>query len=116
MSTLPFWGEYFEVSFEMWVESFTTGLNNNGWTELLRFTTVEADLGDDMSPGSRIPAVFVNNGGYIGVRSQVGNDENFAKNIDIQAKTWIEVKIKQYAKDGKVIKIDENDLTPAWQI
>ena len=55
-----------------------------------------------MLPGTRIPAVFVNNEGYIGVRSQVGDDANFAKNINIDAKTWIEVVIKQYADDGKV--------------
>ena len=88
----------------MWVEAFTGGLpSNGGWTEFLRFTTAEAEAGDDMLPGTRIPAVFVNNEGYIGVRSQVGDDANFAKNINIDAKTWIEVVIKQYADDGKVI-------------
>ena len=68
----------------MWVEAFTGGLpSNGGWTEFLRFTTAEAEAGDDMLPGTRIPAVFVNNEGYIGVRSQVGDDANFAKNINI---------------------------------
>ena len=104
VATLPSWGGYYEVSFQMWVESFTSGLpRTRGWAELLRFTTSEAEAGKDMLPGTRIPAVFVNNEGYIGVRSQVGNDANFVKNINIDAKTWIEVKIKQYADDGKVI-------------
>ena len=87
----------------MWVESFTAGLpSTGGWAEFLRFTTAEAEAGDDMLPGTRIPAVFVNNDGSIGVRSQVGDAANFAKNINIDAKTWIEVVIKQYADDGKV--------------
>ena len=87
----------------MWVESFTAGLPSNiRQTEFLRFTTAEAEAGNDMLPGTRIPAVFVNNGGYIGVRSQVGTDANFHQNIDIQAKTWIPVEIKQYSENGVV--------------
>ena len=104
VATLPSWGGYYEVSFQMWVESFTSGLpRTRGWAELLRFTTSEAEAGKDMLPGTRIPAVFVNNDGSIGVRSQVGDDVNFAKNIKIDAKTWIQVVIKQYADFGKVI-------------
>jgi len=80
----------------------------------LRFTTAEAEAGDDMLPGTRIPAVFVNNDGSIGVRSQVGDESNFAKNIKIDAKTWIEVVIKQYADFGKVmyeVIVDGNSVT-----
>ena len=98
VATLPSWGEYFEVSFQMWVESFT-GPNTSGWSEFLRFTATEGDNG---FPGDRIPAVFVNYNGFIGVRSQVGNDANFAQNIDIQGKSWIKVEIKQYPENGKV--------------
>ena len=101
MATLPSWGDCYEVSFQMFVESFTGGDPSlGGWSEFLRFTTIEGDMGDDMLPGTRIPAVFVNNGGYIGVRSQVGTDANFHQNINIQARTWIPVEIKQYAEDG----------------
>ena len=95
MATLPSWGQYFEVSLKIWVESY-----KNGWSELLRFTATEKDYG---SAGDRIPAIFVNSAGYIGVRSQVGSTENYATNVNIKLKTWIKVDIKQYPENGKVI-------------
>ena len=99
LEILPKWGEYFEASLQMWVESFS-GPNIGEWSEFLRFTSTENDSG---SPGDRIPAIFVNKGGYIGVRSQVGENTNFAKNINIQAKVWIKVEVKQYPENGEVI-------------
>ena len=98
VETLPSWGKYFEVSLKIWVESFSG--NNDGWSELLRFTATENDWG---SAGDRIPAIFVNSAGYIHLTSQVGTNGNFYKNADIKLKTWIKVEIKQYPKNGKVI-------------
>ena len=95
LATLPSWGEYFEVSLQIWVESY-----KKGWSELLRFTTTEKDYG---SAGDRIPAIFVNSAGYIGVRSQVGSNANYATNVNIKLKTWIKLDIKQYLENGKVI-------------
>ena len=55
VATLPSWGEYFEVSLQVWVESFRGG--SDGWSELIRFTATEKDC---CSAGDRIPAIFVN--------------------------------------------------------
>ena len=98
VATLPRWGEYFDVSLKIWVDSFS--VTKNSWSELLRFTATE---GNCCSAGDRIPAIFVNSAGYIHVTSQVGGNGNFYKNINIKLKTWIKVGIKQYLENGKVI-------------
>ena len=96
VATLPSWGEYFEVSLEIWVESY-----KKGWSELLRFTATQKDYG---SAGDRIPAIFVNSAGHIHVTSQVGSNGNYKTNVNIKLKTWIKVDIKQYPdKNDKVI-------------
>mgnify|MGYP001441944067 FL=1 len=98
VATLPSWGEYFEISLKLWVESFT--VTRNSWSELLRFTATENNCCSD---GDRIPAIFVNSAGFITVTSQVGSNGNFAKNVNIKLKTWLKVGIKQYPENGKVI-------------
>ena len=96
VATLPRWGEYYEVSLKIWVESF-----GSGWSELLRFTATQTNGG---SAGDRIPAIFVNPGGYIQVASQDGTNNNFATNVYIKQKTWTKFDIKQYPdENGKVI-------------
>ena len=96
MATLPSWGDYFEVSLQIWIESF-----GQGWTELFRFTATEKDC---CSTGDRIPALFVNQGGFIYATSQVGSNGDFHKAFNIPPKTWTMVQIKQYPENGKVIK------------
>ena len=98
MATLPSWGDYFEISMELWIESFS-GANKNGWTELLRFTTTNKDC---CSAGDRIPAIFANKNGHIHVTSQVGENGNAWKNFNIKTKTWTKVEIKQYQENKKV--------------
>ena len=95
VTTLSSWGEYFEVSLQIWVGSY-----GKSWSELLRFTATEKDC---CSAGDRIPAIFVNSAGYIHVTSQVGSNGNLATNVNIKLKTWIKVVIKQYPENGKVI-------------
>ena len=95
IATLPSWGEYFDISLKIWVESF-----GDGWSELLRFTAT----GDNCcKAGDRIPAIFLNSAGYMHLCSQVGSNGNFAKDAYINLLTWIKVEIKQYPKNGKVI-------------
>ena len=106
VATLPSWGDQFDVSLELWIESFTPS-NSNGWSELLRFTATNKDMG---SAGHRIPAIFAHKDGYIGVRSQVGTNANAGKNINIKTKTWTKVEIKQYIENGEVYIIN-NILT-----
>ena len=97
VATLPSWGDYFEVSLQIWIETFE---QDNSWTELFRFTTTEKDC---CSAGDRIPALFVNGIGYITVSSQVGSDGNYHKSFNIIQQTWTKVQIKQYPENGKVL-------------
>ena len=97
-ATLPSWGDYFDISMELWIESYSGG-NTDGWTELLRFTATDKDAG---SAGDRIPAIFAHKDGYIGVRSQVGTNGNAAKNFNIPTQTWTKVEIKQYQECREV--------------
>ena len=98
VATLPSWGDQFDVSLELWIESFTPS-NSNGWSELLRFTATNKDIG---SAGDRIPAIFANKNGNIYVVSQIGTNGNANKNFNIKTKTWTKVEIKQYQENGKV--------------
>ena len=66
---------------------------------MLRFTNTKNDYGN---PGDRIPALFVNKAGYIYASSQVGSNPDVSIIFDIKAKTWTNVEIKQYLKNGKV--------------
>ena len=96
VATLPKWGEYFAIFFELWIDSFS----GSEFFEIVRFTSTENNVG---SPGDRIPAIFVNNQGYITVASQVGINASFAKNININVKAWIKLEIKQYKENGEVL-------------
>ena len=106
VATLPSWGDYFDISMELWIGSYS-GANTNGWTELLRFTATNKDC---CSAGDRIPAIFANKNGYIHVTSQVGTNGNANKNFNIKTQTWTKVEIKQYQENGKVYNIN-NILT-----
>ena len=106
VATLPSWGDQFDVSLELWIESFTPS-NSNGWSELLRFTATNKDIG---SAGDRIPAIFANTNGNIYVTSQVGTSGNAHKNFNIKTQTWTKVEIKQYQESGTVYNIN-NILT-----
>ena len=98
VATLPSWGDQFDVSLELWIESFTPS-NSKGWSELLRFTATNKDIG---SAGDRIPAIFANKNGNIYVVSQIGTNGNANKNFNIKTQTWTKVEIKQYQENGKV--------------
>ena len=98
VATLPNWGNHFDISLELWIESFTPA-NKDGYSEILRFTSTKEDLG---SAGDRIPAIFANKNGHIYVVSQIGTNANAAKAFKIKTKTWTKVEIKQYQENGKV--------------
>ena len=66
---------------------------------MLRFTNTNNNHGN---PGDRIPSLFVNKAGYIYASSQVGSNPDNSIIFDIKARTWTNVEIKQYLKNGKV--------------
>ena len=102
MATLPSWGDYFDISLEFWIGSYSGAFGKNGWTELLRFTSTNKDC---CSAGDRIPAIFAHKNGFIHVTSQVGTNGNAYKNFNIKTQTWTKVEIKQYQENGKVYNI-----------
>ena len=102
VATLPNWGNHFDISLELWIESFTPA-NKDGYSEILRFTSTKEDLG---SAGDRIPAIFANKNGYIHVMSQVGTNATAYKDFNIKTKTWTKVEIKQYQENGKVFHLN----------
>ena len=99
MDTIPTWGEYFEVSLQVWIDSFNGPTNRYGYSELLRFTSTEKDC---CSPGDRIPAIFVHRTGKLHITSSVGTNGNLYSNAKVQPKTWTKVEIKQFYENGKV--------------
>ena len=100
VSTLPRWGEYFEVSMNIWIDALEG--NEGGWSELLRFTVTEKDC---CAPGDRVLAIFVNSGGFLHVTGHVGTNGNYNTNVNIKLKTWMRVEIKQYPENGEVKNI-----------
>ena len=99
MATLPKWGEYFTVFFQIWIESF----GEQNWYEIVRFTSTENNSG---SPGDRIPAIFLNSEWeMIWVASQVGENANYDTNINIQSNAWVKVEIKQHPVNGEVMPL-----------
>ena len=102
VATLPQWGNHFDISLELWIESYTS-TNIYGWSEILRFTSTNQNC---CSAGDRIPAIFANKNGYIYVVSQVGTNANAAKAFKIKTKTWTKVEIKQYEENGEVFHLN----------
>ena len=102
VATLPSWGNDFDISLELWIESLTP-TNKYGYSELLRFTSTNKDC---CSAGDRIPAIFANKNGFIHVTSQIGTNGNAYKNVNIKTKTWTKVEIKQYQENGEVFHLN----------
>ena len=99
VATLPTWGKFLSLSFEVLVQSFHP---TSTWSEFLRFTSGE---NDNNKPGDRIPAIFIQNKEkaiYVG--SQVGNERNFHHvGYSIEAGIWTKVEINHYAENGKIM-------------
>ena len=91
--------KHFEMSLQMWIESYNEG-NQNGFSEFFRGSTTG---NDGYSPGDRIPAIFTNKNGYVHVASHVGSNGNHHKDFRLPVKTWINIVVKQYLENGKVV-------------
>ena len=94
MATLPNMGHHFEISLQMWIESYSN-------SEFLRFTTTENDC---CNPGDRIPYIRLYKNGYVHVACHVGENPNFWRNFNLPVKTWINIVVKQYPENGKVVQ------------
>ena len=92
-------GHHFEISLQMWIESYNDGDIIHGFSELLRFSATGQNC---CSPGDRIPAIFTNKNGYVHVASHVGTNGNYHKDFRLPVKTWINIVVKQYLENEKV--------------
>ena len=101
LSTLPIMGHHFEISLQMWIESYNDGDIIHGFSELLRFSATGQNC---CSPGDRIPAIFTNKNGYFLVTSYVDETNmNYGNKFILPVKTWINIVVKQYPENGKVV-------------
>ena len=91
--------KHFEMSLQMWIESYNEG-NQNGFSEFFRGSTTG---NDGYSPGDRIPAIFTNKNEFIQVAFNVGTSGQFYKNFNKPVKTWINIVVKQYLENDKVV-------------
>ena len=102
IGTLPLWGPLFEISFDLWVESFASSYNG-GWSEFLRFTTTDSNC---CVEGARLPAFQANLDGSIYIITQIGGDYNAHKGFEFTKKTWRRLTVKQYLNNKDEVKIN----------
>ena len=93
--------KHFEISLQMWIESYVQG-NRYGYSEFLRFTATGRDCCDK---GDRIPVILTHKNRLIHVASVVGTNGNLHKDFRLPIKTWIDIIVKQYPENGKVISL-----------
>lgn len=94
-------GHHFEISLQMWIESYNDGDTKKDFSEFLRFTATEQNC---CSPGDRIPVILTNKKGYIHVAAYVDEtNSNIWRNFKLPVKTWMNIVVKQYPENGKVV-------------
>ena len=107
LATLPTWGPTFRLTFELYIYSFDGNSLKDGYAELLRLTTTDADC---CSIGDRIPAIFTHrNGNYngmewngIAIATQIGTNGNEYKYVKLVKRKWHQLALVQYESLGKV--------------
>ena len=98
LSTIPTMDHHFEISLQLWIESYNAG-NRHGYSEALRFTATGKDC---CSAGDRIPVILTNRRGWVHVASHVGTNGNYYNDFRLPVKTWINIVVKQYPENEKV--------------
>ena len=99
ISTISTWGPSFRVSLDLKVHSFTPpNMDRGAWAELLRVTSTDKDC---CSFGDRAPAIFTHKDGYLGIRTQIGNNGNRAWSVTIQENRWYTLEMSQYKLHDK---------------
>ena len=99
IDTLAFWGPLFEISFDLWVESFEGG-DKYGWSEFLRFTTTDSYC---CNKGDRLPVFQANTDGFIYITSQIGGNFNEYEKFEVMPKTWKSFRVRQYLNDQEEV-------------
>jgi len=88
------WGKEFEIEFDIVVNK----LPNGEWLNVFHFTgTKEGCCG----LGDRIPALFINKGGYFHFTTALDDDGNYYKNFNFELETTYHVTIQQLKINSK---------------
>ena len=73
----------------------------SGWYSILRFTTTGSDC---CNIGDRVPAIFYNSGGFLHIKTAVGENGNYGFDYNIELNKEYHIEIVQERTDGKVRK------------
>ena len=99
LATIPTWGPTFRLTFDLYIYSFDGSSLKDGYAELLRLTTTEADC---CSIGDRIPAIFTHKDGYLHIATQIGTNGNEVRNVNLVKRNWHQLELVQHVQSGKV--------------
>ena len=103
VASLPVWGPSYRLTLSVYINSFNgKNLRQGKWAELLRVTRTNNNC---CAIGDRIPAIFINKGGFIQVGTQIGTAGNKWKNVNLNEKRWYKLDIIQYQWNNKVGKL-----------
>ena len=84
----------------LYINSFDgDNLLRGRFAELLRFTSTENNC---CGIGDRIPAIFTVKGGFIQVATNINNQGNRVKNVNLNEETWYKFELMQYVQNNKV--------------
>lgn len=98
-----FWGPNWKVSFEVFINSFTGGdIAPDGYANIFHITATGKEC---CSIGDRYPAFLLNKGGFLHFATQIGNNGNAYKNLNLETKVWYRIEAEQSRdrQTGKVL-------------
>ena len=87
------WGDLFKIEFSIKV----TKLPTTTWANVFHFTA----HGNHLRYGDRIPALWINKGGFFYVCSAVSGNNNYCKNVNFVLGKEYQVTIQQLKESGK---------------
>ena len=99
LDSIPNWGKQFRVSFDFKVNS-VTNMSQYGYSSLLHFTNDATK--ECCGIGQRIPAFYMTSSKNIHIATNIGNNGNYYKNIQLQLGQWYKIEVRQSLEAGKV--------------
>ena len=91
------WGPLFRISLDLIIHSRV----NDVFSSVLAFKG-NGNIRDCCEIGDRIPAIFTVKGGFIQVATNINNQGNRVKNVNLNEKTWYKFELMQYVQNNKV--------------
>ena len=87
------WGDWFKLEFSIKVTKIPTSV----WTNVFHFTA----NGNINKYGDRIPALWINKGGFFTICSVVSGNKNYCKKLNFVLGKQYQVTIQQLKESGK---------------